>query len=179
MSLVPYGCVLEYARKYDEGWKNILKNVLLFLQTMYPQHFLRFRSRQTKLYLTNSQHPRCALASLPDENVYECMKYMSFKDLSSCCLVCKAWNKLAINEGLWKQLLFCDFRISIQNLKVPMKTIINFKDVESLSERNSTVSSKVAYKLMATTFLQIANGKAQNFGNIPTTIPVSFLNLHL
>mmetsp|Transcript_18234 Transcript_18234/g.25028 ORF Transcript_18234/g.25028 Transcript_18234/m.25028 type:complete len:108 (+) Transcript_18234:49-372(+) len=107
------------------------------------------------------------------------MKYMNSKDLITCSLVCKSWNNLAAREDIWKHLLFCDFKISIQNFKVPIKDHTNNQNVGKLSENSYSIPSKVAYKLMAMTFLKIAYGRTETIGSIPTTMPSSFLNLHI
>ena len=168
--LIPYGYVLEYARKYDSKWKRMLQNLIEAISLHFPGKVMKI---SRSVFCPNDLiHPQTSFISrhVPDECIYESMKFMSYKDLAAASMVCSGWNKLSQRRELWENLLMKSFGIALESFNVNNEMRIGAK----LNRENGIISPRLAYRMMYQTFLNIALEKYGTFKQAPS-VPRSFL----
>eukprot|EP01035_Chromulina_nebulosa_P024500 gene24500-31903_t len=168
--LIPYGCVFEYARKYDNDWKRMLQNLITIISLHYPEIFVRIS--RSEFGPKDFIHPQIFMfRHIPDECIYESMKFMSYKDLAAASMVCSKWNKLSQRSELWENLLMKFYGIDLANFNLSNEMRIGAK----LNSGNEIVCPRLAYRMMYQTFLNIAFEKYGNSFKQAPSMPSSFL----
>ncbi|XP_052807929.1 uncharacterized protein LOC128236846 isoform X1 [Mya arenaria] len=84
---------------YFNNWSDVKRNEFLhkFLLKLDPrQHYF------VSSFLTSRQY-KDFISLLPENIALKILDHLSVKDLLNCCMVCKKWNALANNNGLWQQ----------------------------------------------------------------------------
>ena len=175
--IISYGYVLEYARKYDNEWKRMLQNLMKAIFMHYPGIF-------SKDFCCNCAvedfiHPKKGSVKsvtqrhIPDECIFESMKFMSYKDLATASVVCSQWYKLSQKSELWENLLLKCYQINLENFKLSNK----IKNGATSSHRgNEIIPAKLVYRMMYQSLLNIV---FENYGSslkqVPS-VPSSFLH---
>ena len=169
-SIVPYGFFLEYARRYDAEWRDMLEKLISILKKLCPHFFLPQRplALHFEYHRTSSFRSK---KSLPDESVIECMKYMSYKDLNQAGMVCKQWNVLAQKNELWENLLLITYGMNLENFIIGRKGI-----PRAYFGEEDVMDPRIAFRMMLQAFLNVALQRGRNSTfRTPPIIPSSFL----
>jgi hypothetical protein len=107
-TLILYGySILEYSRKYDAEWIEALQQLQLILGVISVQkeNYKRSMQKITRKYI-------------PDENIYQIMAFLDYKDLLKISEVSKLWFELANRDELWKNLLRDRFSVTPETIQV-------------------------------------------------------------
>jgi hypothetical protein len=100
--LIPYGySILDYAREYDEEWREIIK----ILYQLYQNSTVKLKKKEKK---QNEKKK----ASIPLEVIFEIMQYLDDLTLIAMSRVCREWNFLASKNCLWEKHLIIRFKVS-------------------------------------------------------------------
>jgi hypothetical protein len=100
--VIPYGySILDYAREYDEEWREIIK----ILYQLYQSSSAKLKKKEKKRIEKKK-------ASIPKEVIFEIMQYLDDLTLVAMSGVCREWNFLASKDCLWENHLILRFKVS-------------------------------------------------------------------
>jgi hypothetical protein len=149
--------IFDYLRKYDSFWRKQIKNFL---------NLLTFNTKKNETKVSHKSN----VSDMPDEVVFEVMKFMDFDTLMFASCVNNKWNTVShLTDELWSNLLKHQYSLCCDAM-VLKKTHV---DIATNKDGCLRSQSKIVYRQMFDSYHDLRTANIM-YNRMPE-IPVQFL----